>query len=165
MQTQANNIKFVHQLLCNPKISTLLRATQQGFLKGCPYISKKMILKYLNPSPATAKGHMKRPRHGIRSTTPKARNTPTPIVPVITFPAIPESVHSKETSVHNEPMPNNGANKLHLIISEDKEESIANVFVFGAFADKNNEIVYHNLMGSFLFMSLDGSVCVFVLYH
>jgi hypothetical protein len=65
-------------------------------------------------------------------------------VPVITFPAVPESVHSKETSVHNKPMPNNGANKPHLIISKEKEESIANVFVFGAFADKNNGIVYHD---------------------
>jgi hypothetical protein len=61
MQTQANNVKFGHQLLCNPKISTLLKATRQGLLKGCPYISKKLILKYLHPSPATAKGHMKRP--------------------------------------------------------------------------------------------------------
>ncbi len=62
-------------------------------------------------------------------------------------------------------MPNNGANKLHLIISKDEEESIANVFVFGAFADKNNGIVYHDLTGLFPFMSLDGSVCFFVLYH
>ncbi len=62
-------------------------------------------------------------------------------------------------------MPNNGANKLHLIISEDKEESIANMFVFGAFADKNNKIVYHDLTGLFPFMSLDSSVCFFVLYH
>ncbi len=62
-------------------------------------------------------------------------------------------------------MPNNGANKPHLIISKDKEESITNLFVFGAFADKNNGIVYHNLMQLFPFMSLDGSVCFFVLYH
>jgi hypothetical protein len=27
VQTQANSIKFVHQSLCNPKISTLLKAT------------------------------------------------------------------------------------------------------------------------------------------
>ncbi len=158
-------MKFAHQLLYNPKISTLLKATRRWFLKRCPYISKKLILKYLNPSPATAKGHTKRPRHRIRSTTPKARNTPTSIVPVITFPAVPESAHSKETRVHNEPMPNNGANKPHLIISKDEEQSIANVFVFGAFADKNNGIVYHDLMRLFPFMSLDSTVCFFVLYH
>jgi hypothetical protein len=72
IKTQVNMVKFAHQSLCNPKISTLLKAVRKGFLKGCLNISKKLILKYLNPSPATAKGHMKRPRHGIRSTTPKA---------------------------------------------------------------------------------------------
>ena len=54
----------------------------------------------------------------------------------------------------------------HLIISDINDESIANIFAFGAFADKNNGIVYHDdLTGSFPFMSLDGSVCFFVLYH
>jgi hypothetical protein len=72
IKTRVNAVKFTHQSLCNPKILTLLKAVRRGFLKGCPNISKKLILKYLNPSPATAKGHMMRPRHGIRSTTPKA---------------------------------------------------------------------------------------------
>jgi hypothetical protein len=86
-----------------------------------------------------AKGHMKRPRHGVQSTTPKAGAAPTPNVPVITFPTAPApSVHSKDTSVYKELMPINGANEPYLIISEDKEEPIANIFAFGAFADKNN---------------------------
>jgi hypothetical protein len=71
VQTHANGVKFAHQLLCNPKISTLLKAVRKGFLKGSPNLSKKLILKYLNPSPATAKGHMKGPCHGIKSTRPK----------------------------------------------------------------------------------------------
>jgi hypothetical protein len=113
-----------------------------------------------------AKGHMKRPIHGIQSTTPKAGAAPAPNVPVITFPTAPvPSVHSKDTNVYKELMPINGANEPHLIISEDEEESIANIFAFGAFADKNNGIVYHNLMGSFPFMSLEGSVYFFVLYN
>ncbi len=65
VQLRANAVKFVHQLLCNSKNPTLLKATWHGFLTGCPNINKKLILKFLNPSPATAKGHMKRPRHGI----------------------------------------------------------------------------------------------------
>jgi hypothetical protein len=112
------------------------------------------------------KGHMKPPRQGIRSTTPKARAAPAPIAPVITFPTAPApSVHSKDTSVYKELMPTNGANEPHLIISKDEEDSIANIFAFGTFADKNNGIVYHNLTGLFPFMSLDGSVCFLVLYH
>jgi hypothetical protein len=68
VQTQANAVKFAHQLLCNPKISTLLKATLKGFLKGCPTLTERLIVKFLNPSPVTAKDHMKRPRHGIKST-------------------------------------------------------------------------------------------------
>ncbi len=65
IQTRVNSVRFAHQSLGNPKISALLKATRQGFVCGCPNMSAKLILKYLNPSPATAKGHMKRPRHGI----------------------------------------------------------------------------------------------------
>ncbi len=72
VRTRMNAVQFTHQALGNPKISTLLKAVRWGFLKGCPNISEKLILKYLNPSPATAKGHMKRPRHSIRSTTQEA---------------------------------------------------------------------------------------------
>jgi len=71
LRTCANAVKFAHQSLCNPPISTLLKATRCGFLKGCPNINEYLITKYLNRSPATAKGHMKRPRHGIRSTRDK----------------------------------------------------------------------------------------------
>ncbi len=39
------------------------------------------------------------------------------------------------------------------------------MFGFGAFANKNSGIVYHDLTGLFPFMSLDGSVCFFVMYH
>ncbi len=53
----------------------------------------------------------------------------------------------------------------NLIIDEHSEQSLANVFAYGAFADKHSGVVYHNLTGGFPFMSLDGSVCFFVLYH
>jgi hypothetical protein len=52
VQRRANAVKFAHQSLCNPKFSTVLKAMQRGFLKGCPNINEKLILKYLNPSPA-----------------------------------------------------------------------------------------------------------------
>ncbi len=68
VQTWANAVKFAHQSLCSLKISTLLKAICWGFLKGCPNLLETLILKYLNPSLATAKGYMKRPNHGIRST-------------------------------------------------------------------------------------------------
>ncbi len=66
--TRASMVKIAHQSLYNPNFFTLLKATRHGFFKGCPGISKTLILKYLNPSPATAKEHMKRPWHSIKST-------------------------------------------------------------------------------------------------
>ncbi len=109
-----------------------MKAVRKGFLKECPNINEKLILKYLNPNPATAKGHMKRPHHGIKSTTPRVKPTQPPIhVPVITFPLQPvESIggNSEQTTVHNAQRPN--------LIGDDRDKSIANVFGFGAFADK-----------------------------
>jgi hypothetical protein len=68
VQTKANSIRFAHQSLCSPRISTLLKAIRCSFLKGCPNLSAAGVTRYLNPSPATAKGHMKWPRMGIHST-------------------------------------------------------------------------------------------------
>ena len=39
------------------------------------------------------------------------------------------------------------------------------MFCFGAFADKISGVVYNDLTGNFPFMSIDGSVCFFVMYH
>jgi hypothetical protein len=36
VQTRANAVELAHQLLCNPNKSTLLKATQHGFLMDCP---------------------------------------------------------------------------------------------------------------------------------
>ena len=167
---------FAHQSLCNPKISTLLKATRRGFVRGCPNMSAKLILKYLNPSPATAKGHMKQPRHGIRSTT-KRPETPAPpqitLVPIIPhnvqpLPAIRPPILPLFQAPRAYPGPAYGAFQGNHpprfgpnIIDDDETEAIANVPCFGAFADKRDGVVYNNLTGSFPFMSLDGSVCFF----
>jgi hypothetical protein len=148
VRTRSNGVKFAHQSLCNPKISMLLKAVQKGFLRGCPNLSEKLILKYLNPSPATLKGHMKRPRHGIRSTrrldSPAANVEPliglpripppqdAPVEPHVGLPRIPppEWVQLPDDF----PLPNGAAPN---IITDD-DESIANVFCYGAFADKRS---------------------------
>jgi hypothetical protein len=49
VRTCANGVKFAHQSLGNPTISTLLKAVRKGFLIGCPNLSEKLILKNLNP--------------------------------------------------------------------------------------------------------------------
>jgi hypothetical protein len=91
VHTRANAIKFAHQSLYNPKTSRLLKAMRKVFLKGYPNMTKKLITKYLNASSGTAKGHMKRPQHGIRSTRPKP---PKAILqPVPTMPTAPSQQH------------------------------------------------------------------------
>ncbi len=159
VRTRANAVKFAHQSLCNPRISSLLKAVRKGFLNGCPNMTESLILRYLNPSPATSKGHMKRPRQGIRSTRPKINkkaavdSPPGPVAQPLP-PVLP--------LFDNEPL-------QHLtqptVIVDDDDASGANIFCFGAFADRTSGIVYHDLTGSFPFMSYDGSVCFFVLYH
>jgi hypothetical protein len=157
VQMQANAVEFAHQSLCNPNISTLLKATRHGFLMECPNINKKLILKYLNPSPATAKGHMKRPSHGIQSTTPKTSKNgmaPIPVVSVFLSPVLPLF---QQPPPHLGPV--YGAVQGPNLIGLDDNEFILNMFCFGAFLVKNNGMVYNDLMGSFPFILLGGRVC------
>jgi hypothetical protein len=73
--TKTNAVKFMHQILCNPPILLLIEAINAGFLKGAPHLSAKTVARYLSPSPATSKGHMKWPHKGLQSTTnPQAKS-------------------------------------------------------------------------------------------
>jgi hypothetical protein len=153
---RVNQVKFTHQALGSPKISKLLKAVRRGYLKGCPNISETLITKYLNPSPATAKGHMKRPRYGIKSTTPKQAPTIV-VVPPTVIPQVVPPLNALLPPMHNTTSPN--------VIEDDCDGSMANVFCFGAFADKNTGVMYHDMTGLFPFMSLDGYICYLIMYH
>jgi hypothetical protein len=155
VQTRANAIKFAHQSLCNPKILTLPKAVCKRFLKGCPNISEMLLLRYINPSSATAKGHMKQPCHSIQSTRHHTAAVAQPLPPILPL----------FDNILVYPGPAYGAHPGPNVIADKAYQSIANIFCFGAFADRNSSIVYHNLMGLLPFMSFDGSVCFFILYH
>ena len=167
VRTRANAVKFSHQSLCNPKISSLMKALRKGFLKGCPNLSEELVTKYLNPSPATAKGHMKRPKKGIRSTQKQVKTKGDSNMPSVLPVPVPQ-VAPHVLPIFIEPVAYNGpaynARRAVNYIPDD-DESIANVFCFGAFADKVSGVVYNDLTGNFPFMSIDGSVCFFVMYH
>ena len=166
LKTRANAVKFEHQSLCNQKIYALLKATRKGFLKGCLNISEELICKYLNPRPATAKGHMKRPSHGIKSTTPKKTwdGTNPPVQAPVPVP-VPIQKYAAPRVIPIEPLANLQYTPGPPLKSIDHNKAIAKVFCFGAFADKNTGIVYHDMTGNFPFMSLDGNVCYFIMYH
>jgi hypothetical protein len=169
VQTKANSICFAHQSLCSPRISTLLKAIKRGYLKRCPNVTAHGVNKYLNPSPATAKGHMKRPRQGVCSTS---QVPPVPFPSVVWSRIVPDELHPiAHTHVHV--MDNNDKDSEdnipihvpHINIIGSDDDSNGNVFVFVAFANKRNGTLYSDLTGTFPFISLEGNVCFLVVYH
>jgi hypothetical protein len=127
VQNKANSIRFAHQALCSPKISTFLKAIRLGYLNGCPNLMAISIAKYLNLSPAMDKGHMKQPRMGIRSTQHKGA-----IVPVTT-PTDTYQLHNHSTNslIYNvQSFSPTNAN----IIEDDNSDS--NIFCFAASVNK-----------------------------
>ena len=144
---------------------------QKGFLNGFPNTTVNLITKNLNPSPGTVKGHMKQPQYGIKSTRMKQSSPAMLIAP--DPPPIPKS-YMEMPSVPAPPQvrlaylghPGGNTAGPNLVIGDDEDnKSSANMFCFGAFADRNSGIVYHDLTGSFLLMLYNRSVCFFILYH
>jgi hypothetical protein len=126
VHTQANAIKFSHQLLCNLKKSSLMKALRKGFLKECPNHNQELVTKYLNLSPATAKDHMKQPKKGIRSmgrNTPKKDdiviNTkkPVPLVTPIVLPIFvePPPYHGPAYGAQNDAILLSTTNQLQML--------------------------------------------------
>jgi hypothetical protein len=126
----------------------------ESYLQG---VSQRVpqYFRNIGPSSAMAKDHMKQPRNSICSTchhlAPVAQPAP-PVLPLFDIiPVYPGPAYGLQ------PGPN--------VIMDVNNKSIANIFCFGAFADRISSIVYHNHTGLFPFTSFDGSVCFFVLYH
>jgi hypothetical protein len=63
-----NRLKYMHQAMFCPPITTLINAANEGFLQGFPFMTQDLISKHLVKTPATAKGRMKKAKAGIRST-------------------------------------------------------------------------------------------------
>jgi hypothetical protein len=112
------------------------------------------VTKYLNPSPATAKGHMKRPRQGIRSTRWVPNVPSQPVAHVKDHLA-----HSSADTPDNNDTVSSDIIRVHdthaNIIEDDNKSDGGNVFVFAAFADKRDVTLYSDLTGVFPFMSLE----------
>ena len=58
-------------MFIRPPQPTLLSAIKNKQLESWPGLTTVAVKKYLAESPATFKGHMKRPQKGIRTTTTK----------------------------------------------------------------------------------------------
>ena len=68
-----NCLKYMHQAMFCPPITTLITAANAGFLHGFPFITQDLISKHLINPPATAKRCMKKAKAGIRSTRPQTQ--------------------------------------------------------------------------------------------
>jgi hypothetical protein len=112
---------------------------------------------------------MKRPRQGIRSTH---RVPPVPSPSVVRSRIVPEVIHPI-AHAHMHVMDNDDKDSEdsipmhvpHSNVIESDDDSDGNVFVFAAFADKQNGTLYSDLTGAFPFMSLEGNVCFLIVYH
>ena len=70
MTRKESLIRYLHQCLFSPTKKTLVKAIENNQLTTWPGLSSYAVRKHLpDSSPATDKGHMKRQRKGIRSTT------------------------------------------------------------------------------------------------
>jgi hypothetical protein len=69
-QTQSipDLINYLHAAAFSPAVSTWIHAIQNGFFQSWPGLTSAAVRKHLQPSEATAKGHLDQTRKNIRST-------------------------------------------------------------------------------------------------
>jgi hypothetical protein len=152
----------MHQSLCNPPKLSFLAAIPCGFLCRDPQLTTKTVIKYLPPSPAMSKGHMKQPHQGLCSTTPK--------IPCLTTPTSAYNCSMPNLNLHanhnynfngDKDLPSARAN----LFNEFDDHSMASIFCFGAFTNKTTNILYNDCTRDFPFISLERNVCYFVMYQ
>ena len=144
-----NQVKFVHQAFFSPTIATLLKAINNGQMEGIPFMKADMVRRHLPASPATSKGHMKRPRAGIRSTRKIGKRS-----------MRPSQAIEKATKIH----PNALKTIAHHIPDDEPLDGANNIFCFAALADKNDRTLYTDATGALPVRSLDGNQYYFIAY-
>lgn len=80
-------VQFLHASCCNPSPSTFIVAVKNGNFITWPGLTAELIEKYLPPSSATIKGHLKQERKNIQST--KRIQVKKNLIQSITHPVIP----------------------------------------------------------------------------
>eukprot|EP00804_Cyclotella_cryptica_P015310 CCRYP_005417-RA/>CCRYP_005417-RA protein AED:0.07 eAED:0.07 QI:0/-1/0/1/-1/1/1/0/1190 len=147
LPSKQQQLKYMHQAFFSPPIATLLKAINNNQLQGFPLMTRDLVRKYLAPSPATSKGHMKRPRTGIRSTRSSLKDTPV---------AIPTDIPTDEPQIGTMPCPH--------VIPPDITDTTCNVFCFAALADKHHGTMYTDATGTLPAVTLEGNQYYLVAY-
>ena len=119
---------YLHQCLCSPPKSELIKAIQNKQLDSIPGLTYDLIAKHLPPSTATEKGHMIRTRQGARSTR-------------INHQVVKDARAQVDNMIPPE----------QVCIAIDDE-----MFCFAILADKNENTIYSDLAGRFPVCSYNG---------
>ena len=77
-QTQRDLVQWLHAAAFSPSISSFLEATEQKVFATWPNLTPQVIHRYLQPSVATAKGHLNQQRQRRRKPF-KEEKPPTPL--------------------------------------------------------------------------------------
>ncbi|KAL7500917.1 hypothetical protein ACHAWT_008970 [Skeletonema menzelii] len=190
MPTKQQAMKYIHQCLFSPPIPTLLRAIENDQLKSFPHIQRtKDVRRHLAASPATAKGHMKKPRAGLRSTRPKPPkqshyNMASPSIGI--GPAPPkftptgmsrrrlQGLINHQLNIDNQttqqptlipPDPEDVAEQEEqATLKEDEKLKSINVFCYAALADKIEGTIYTDITGALPHRSLEGNLYYLIAY-
>ena len=70
LRTKQNIVQYLHQAAGSPVPSTWIKAIDSGFFTTWPGLTSDLVKKHLPKSLATAKGHLRQERQGLRSTQP-----------------------------------------------------------------------------------------------
>ena len=68
IQTKRDLVSYYHKCCFSPVVSTWIKAIDNGNFCTWPGLTVTLVRKYLMPSIATAKGHMKQQQKNLRST-------------------------------------------------------------------------------------------------
>ena len=154
-ETHMNLIKYLHASCFSPVPSTFKKAIKKGFLQSWPGLTTKMVDKYLPPSEATAKGHIRQERQHLQSTKSNKTTNKHPIyilcekTAALSLNQIPKP-SSLSTQNNEEPYMNNKKHNSVAYILIDHDEMVAG---------------YMDLTGRFPQRSSRGNNYILVGYH
>ena len=92
MRTKPDLIKYLHLACWNPSCRTWSNAIDKGFFATFPGLTTTLVNKHLPLSISTAKGHLKKSRQGVQSTSKhKSTDVEEQIMTALDYPDRPNA--------------------------------------------------------------------------
>jgi len=153
--THADLVKYLHAACFSPVKQTWLKAIRNNQFTSWPGLTSKAVARHLQPTMATAKGHLDRVRKNLRSTKapPSVEATKKPIAPV---------KHSTSDHAHDAaPNPDEAPDLNPSAIPRPTNHVCASLICH----DPKQGRVYSDLTGRFPTQSTEGMNYTMVFYH